>query len=55
MIGRLGCEVENKWTLRIPSHIAPRYHTQIDLIASLFKTLLLSDPTLSTTYAQTNT
>ena len=55
MIGRLGSEVDNKLTLRIPSHIAPRYHTQIDLISSLFKKLLLSDPKLSTTYVQTNT
>ena len=55
MVGRLGCEVENKLTLRIPSHIAPRYHTHIDLINALFKKLLLSDPNLSTAYVQTNT
>lgn len=25
MIGRLSCELPNSWTLRIPSHIGPRY------------------------------
>ncbi len=55
MIGRLGSEADNKLTLRIPSHIAPRYHTQKDLIDIFFKKLLLSDPNLSTAYVQTNT
>lgn len=25
MIGKLSSELQNKWTLRIPSHIGPRY------------------------------
>ncbi len=40
MIGELKCELNNSWTLRIPSHIAPRYKTQEDLLVECFKKLL---------------
>ena len=46
MIGKLNCEQQNSWNLSIPSHIAPRYQTQIDSINSLFKKLLLTNPDL---------
>lgn len=44
MIGRLSSEKPNSWTLRIPSHIGPRYETQVDQISKLFKKLLKSKP-----------
>lgn len=33
LIGELKCELENAWTLRIPSHVGPRYKTQTELLA----------------------
>jgi hypothetical protein len=44
LIGKLGSELPNTWTLRIPSHIGPRYQTQTDLIAKLFKQFLSLNP-----------
>ena len=55
MIGRLTSEVPNSWTLRIPSHIGPRYQTQMDAINNLFKKLLLQNPKESTSYTIANT
>ena len=55
MIGRLRSELPNSWTLRIPSHIGPRYQTQIDRINMLFKKLLLSKQEEVTTHALANT
>ena len=55
MVGRLKSEVPNSWTLRIPSHIGPRYQTQIDQINMLFKKLLQSKPEESTSYTLANT
>jgi hypothetical protein len=55
MIGKLSSELPNKWTLRIPSHISPRYQTQIDLITSMFKNLLLKEPNTSETFTFANT
>lgn len=40
MIGHLQTELPNTWTLRIPSHISPRYSTQLDLMEKLFNKLL---------------
>jgi hypothetical protein len=54
MIGKLSSEKSNTWTLRIPSHISPRYQTQLDSIAKLFKKLMNSNPEISTTYANLN-
>jgi von Willebrand factor A domain-containing protein 5 len=55
LIGKLASELPNQWTLRIPSHISPRYQTQTDMIATLFKKLLLSKPDLCESYVQANT
>jgi hypothetical protein len=44
LIGRLTSELPNTWTLRIPSHIGPRYQTQTDLIAKLFKNFINLNP-----------
>ena len=44
MIGKLTSELTNSWTLRIPSHIGPRYQTQMDAVNMLFKKLLKSKP-----------
>lgn len=54
MIGQLFSELPNTWTLRIPSHISPRYQTQIDQINALFKKLLTSKPETVVTYVQAN-
>jgi len=55
LIGKLTSELSNKWTLRIPSHISPRYQTQLDLTTSLIKKLILSNPDLCESYALANT
>ncbi len=55
LVGKLASELPGKWTVRIPSHISPRYQTQIDLIASLFKKLALTDPDVSETFVLGNT
>lgn len=55
MIGRLGSELPNSWTLRIPSHIGPRYQTQLDAINNLFKKMLLQNPNEATSYTIANT
>ena len=55
MIGRLTCETPNSWTLRIPSHIGPRYETQVDQISKLFKKLLNSKPDEFTSHTLANT
>lgn len=55
MVGRLQSEVPNSWTLRIPSHVGPRYQTQMDTINLLFKKLLKSKPEETTTFVPTNT
>lgn len=55
MVGKLKSEVDNSWTLRIPSHIGPRYQTQMDAINTLFKQLLKSKPEESTTFVPANT
>lgn len=55
MLGKLSTELPNSWTLRIPSHIGPRYKTQIDCINTLFKKFLLSNPQESTSYTLANT
>lgn len=44
MVGKLSQELPKSWTLRIPSHIGPRYQTQMDQINLLFKMLLKSKP-----------
>ena len=43
-IGKLASELPNTWTLRIPSHIGPRYQTQTDLITKLFKKFINLNP-----------
>lgn len=43
LIGTLSSELPNVWTLRIPSHISPRYHSQLDLLKKLFNNLLKKD------------
>lgn len=40
LIGELKCELENSWTLRIPSHIGPRYKSQTELLTECFEKLL---------------
>ena len=40
MVGKLSQELPNAWTLRIPSHIGPRYDMQIDWTANMFKRLM---------------
>lgn len=55
MLGRLSNELPNSWTLRIPSHIGPRYKTQTDTINTLFKKLLLSSPQEFTSHTLANT
>jgi len=50
MIGELKTEMEKAWTLRIPSHISPRYMNDIDLINVLFKIFLEDPKNTSTTY-----
>lgn len=55
LVGKLASELPGKWTLRIPSHISPRYQTQADLIAMLFKKLVLTDPDISKTFVLANT
>ena len=37
MIGSLSSEIPNIWTLRIPSHISPRYMTNLDLLKKRFE------------------
>lgn len=55
LVGKLASEVSNKWTLRIPSHISPRYQTQLDLLTILIKKLLLTQPDLCESYVLANT
>ena len=55
MVGRLRSELPNSWTLRIPSHIGPRYKTQVDTITTLFKRLLAQKPNEATGYTLANT
>ena len=55
LIGRLTSEKPHSWTLRIPSHIGPRYQTQTEVITSLFKGLLKSKPEETTTFTPANT
>ena len=43
MLGKLRSEIKNTWTLRIPSHIAPRYSTETRLLEKLFHKLLKND------------
>jgi hypothetical protein len=55
MLGKLSSELPNSWTLRIPSHIGPRYQTQADIIYHLFKQLCLSNPDEVSGYNLANT
>ena len=55
MIGKLSQELPNSWTLRIPSHIGPRYQSQVDLIKNVFKNIILTKPSYSTSYVLANT
>lgn len=55
MVGKLTSELQNKWTLRIPSHIGPRYQTCEEYISTLFKKLLLSSPETVEGFALANT
>jgi hypothetical protein len=54
LVGKLASELPGKWTLRIPSHISPRYQTQTDLIAMLFKKLALTNPDISESFVLAN-
>lgn len=40
LLGSLSSELPHTWTLRIPSHISPRYMTEIDIMRKLFDRLL---------------
>ena len=44
MIGHLESELPETWTLRIPSHISPRYSSQVDLMKKTFEKALKADP-----------
>ena len=55
MVGKLSSELQNKWTLRIPSHIGPRYQTCSEYINTLFKQLMLSSPESVESFALANT
>jgi hypothetical protein len=55
LLGKLTSELPDKWTLRIPSHISPRYQTQLDLTTTLLKKLLLAQPSLCKSYVLANT
>lgn len=55
MVGKLASELQNKWTLRIPSHISPRYQTCTEYINTLFKKLILTSPETVESFALTNT
>ena len=55
MIGELKCELENALTLRIPSHIGPRYKSQVELLNDCFKKLLSGEPEVEEIYLNTKT
>ena len=44
MIGTLSSETPNKWTLRIPSHISPRYSTLAQTMQKIFNKYFKEDP-----------
>jgi hypothetical protein len=56
MIGHLKSEKPNTWTLRIPSHIAPRYMTELELLEKLFYKLLdkSSNPQITESFVKPN-
>ena len=44
--------MKNTWTLRIPSHIAPRYSTETRLLAKLFNKLLKENENVKEHYME---
>ena len=54
MIGQLNSEIPNTWTLRIPSHIGPRYLTHKQLLEKMFNKVLKKDEKVKESYLINN-
>ena len=50
LIGTLSSELPDVWTLRIPSHISPRYQTQLDLLSKQLDQLMKKDEDIWTSF-----
>ena len=50
LIGTLSSELPDVWTLRIPSHISPRYQTQLNLLCKQLDQLMKKDEDIWTSF-----